>query len=112
MLGFSARYPYHRRNCVESTWFQPLKLQCDVIAFNFQTLLSTGTTPCVCPYVTAELLLGQPLFPGESGVDQLVEIIKVGCSVFGVSVPGAHCEHVSVSLSLSVDRFVSVSVSA
>jgi serine/threonine protein kinase len=27
--------------------------------------------------VIAELLLGQPLFPGESGVDQLVEIIKV-----------------------------------
>lgn len=27
--------------------------------------------------VFAELLLGQPLFPGESGVDQLVEIIKV-----------------------------------
>jgi serine/threonine protein kinase len=27
--------------------------------------------------VCAELLLGQPLFPGESGVDQLVEIIKV-----------------------------------
>ncbi|PSS13967.1 Shaggy-related protein kinase [Actinidia chinensis var. chinensis] len=26
--------------------------------------------------VLAELLLGQPLFPGESGVDQLVEIIK------------------------------------
>ena len=25
----------------------------------------------------AELLLGLPLFPGESGVDQLVEIIKV-----------------------------------
>ena len=25
----------------------------------------------------AELLLGQPLSPGESGVDQLVEIIKV-----------------------------------
>lgn len=25
----------------------------------------------------AELMLGQPLFPGESGVDQLVEIIKV-----------------------------------
>jgi hypothetical protein len=25
----------------------------------------------------AELLLGQPIFPGESGVDQLVEIIKV-----------------------------------
>lgn len=28
----------------------------------------------------AELLLGTPLFPGASGVDQLVEIIKVGCS--------------------------------
>ncbi|KAF2617814.1 hypothetical protein F2Q68_00038781 [Brassica cretica] len=27
--------------------------------------------------VLAELLLGQPLFPGESGVDQLVEIIKM-----------------------------------
>ena len=27
--------------------------------------------------VLAELLLGVPLFPGESGVDQLVEIIKV-----------------------------------
>lgn len=27
--------------------------------------------------VLAELLLGQPIFPGESGVDQLVEIIKV-----------------------------------
>ena len=27
--------------------------------------------------VIAELLVGQPLFPGESGVDQLVEIIKV-----------------------------------
>lgn len=25
----------------------------------------------------AELLLGQPFFPGDSGVDQLVEIIKV-----------------------------------
>lgn len=28
--------------------------------------------------VLAELLLGQPIFPGDSGVDQLVEIIKVG----------------------------------
>jgi glycogen synthase kinase 3 beta len=27
--------------------------------------------------VMAELVLGQPMFPGESGVDQLVEIIKV-----------------------------------
>ena len=27
--------------------------------------------------VSAELILGHPMFPGESGVDQLVEIIKV-----------------------------------
>jgi glycogen synthase kinase 3 beta len=25
----------------------------------------------------AELILGQPLFPGDSGIDQLVEIIKI-----------------------------------
>ena len=25
----------------------------------------------------SELMLGQPIFPGDSGVDQLVEIIKV-----------------------------------
>jgi len=31
---------------------------------------STGT-------VLAELIIGRPVFPGESGVDQLVEIIKV-----------------------------------
>ncbi len=33
--------------------------------------------------VMAELLLGQPLFPGDSGVDQLVEIIKVGMHFHG-----------------------------
>ncbi len=27
--------------------------------------------------VAAELLLGHPIFPGDTGVDQLVEIIKV-----------------------------------
>lgn len=30
--------------------------------------------------VLAELLLGQPIFPGDSGVDQLVEIIKVSAT--------------------------------
>jgi len=30
-----------------------------------------------CGCVLGELLLNQPLFPGESGVDQLIEIIKV-----------------------------------
>lgn len=28
-------------------------------------------------YHRAELLMGQPIFPGDSGVDQLVEIIKI-----------------------------------
>ena len=27
--------------------------------------------------IIAELMLGQPIFPGDSGIDQLVEIIKV-----------------------------------
>ena len=38
--------------------------------------------------VLAELLLGQPIFPGDSGVDQLVEIIKV-CRVV-ISKIGGH----------------------
>lgn len=32
----------------------------------------------------AELILGHPIFPGESGVDQLVEIIKVRSSDISV----------------------------
>ena len=35
--------------------------------------LDVWSTGCVM----AELMLGQPLFPGESGIDQLVEIIKI-----------------------------------
>ena len=40
-----------------------------------QPNVETNTPSVGC--VGAELLLGQPLFPGDSGVDQLVEIIKV-----------------------------------
>lgn len=40
------------------------------VFFFFKDVWSTGC-------VMAELMLGQPLFPGESGIDQLVEIIKV-----------------------------------
>jgi glycogen synthase kinase 3 beta len=36
-------------------------------------IIDIWSTGCVM----AELMLGQPLFPGESGIDQLVEIIKV-----------------------------------
>lgn len=42
-------------------------------ATNYSTAIDVWSAGCVL----AELLLGQPLFPGESGVDQLVEIIKV-----------------------------------
>jgi serine/threonine protein kinase len=42
---------------------------------------ATDYTPAIDMWssgcVVAEMLIGQPLFPGESGVDQLVEIIKV-----------------------------------
>ncbi|KAJ1562979.1 regulator of ime2 [Cladochytrium tenue] len=40
---------------------------------NYGVCIDIWSTGCVM----AELMLGQPLFPGESGVDQLVEIIKV-----------------------------------
>lgn len=42
-------------------------------ATNYTTKIDIWSTGCVM----AELMLGQPLFPGESGIDQLVEIIKV-----------------------------------
>jgi len=42
-------------------------------ATDYTTVIDIWSTACV----TAELVLGQPIFPGESGVDQLVEIIKV-----------------------------------
>lgn len=42
-------------------------------ATEYTTAVDLWSTGCVM----AELLLGHPLFPGESGVDQLVEIIKV-----------------------------------
>ena len=42
-------------------------------ATNYTSSIDIWSTGCVM----AEMLLGQPLFPGESGIDQLVEIIKV-----------------------------------
>lgn len=42
-------------------------------ATDYTTAIDAWSAGCVM----AELLLGQPLFPGESGVDQLVEIIKI-----------------------------------
>ncbi|CAF1261887.1 unnamed protein product [Rotaria sordida] len=42
-------------------------------AIDYTCYIDVWSSGCVF----AELLLGQPIFPGESGVDQLVEIIKV-----------------------------------
>ncbi|GBL48076.1 glycogen synthase kinase 3 [Candidozyma auris] len=42
-------------------------------ATNYTTKIDVWSAGCVM----AELIFGQPLFPGESGVDQLVEIIKI-----------------------------------
>ncbi|KAI3381542.1 hypothetical protein SNEBB_008705 [Seison nebaliae] len=42
-------------------------------ATDYQCTIDLWSAGCVF----AELLIGQPLFPGDSGVDQLVEIIKV-----------------------------------
>lgn len=42
-------------------------------AQHYTVAIDVWSTGCVM----AELMLGQPLFPGESGIDQLVEIIKV-----------------------------------
>ncbi|KIO13253.1 hypothetical protein M404DRAFT_123401 [Pisolithus tinctorius Marx 270] len=44
-------------------------------ATNYTTNIGIDIWSTGC--VMAELMLGQPLFPGESGIDQLVEIIKV-----------------------------------
>merc|ERR1711974_409503 len=42
-------------------------------ATDYTTNIDVWSAGCVF----AELMLGQPIFPGDSGVDQLVEIIKV-----------------------------------
>jgi serine/threonine protein kinase len=47
-------------------------------ATDYTCTIDVWSTGCVA----AELLLGAPLFPGDSGVDQLVEIIKVVLFIF------------------------------
>jgi serine/threonine protein kinase len=50
---------------LRATWSREI-----IVKLNILDVWSAGC-------VLAELLLGQPIFPGDSGVDQLVEIIKV-----------------------------------
>ena len=42
-------------------------------ATEYDTMIDVWSNGCVI----GEMVLGQPMFPGESGVDQLVEIIKI-----------------------------------
>ena len=50
------------------------KIKIKIICFCFVLpVVDVWSAGCVL----AELLLGQPIFPGDSGVDQLVEVIKV-----------------------------------
>jgi glycogen synthase kinase 3 beta len=42
-------------------------------ATNYTLSIDIWSAGCVM----AELILGQPFFPGDSGIDQLVEIIKI-----------------------------------
>ena len=68
------------------------KLQ-SVILISSYLLFSSDVWSAGC--VLAELLLGQPIFPGDSGVDQLVEIIKV--SLFSVFVHHVLCSYTLLS---------------
>ena len=54
-----------------SRYYRPPELILGATDYTF--VLDTWSMGCVM----GEMLLGRPLFPGESGVDQLVEIIKI-----------------------------------
>lgn len=58
---------------------------------DYTTAIDVWSAGCVA----AELMLGAPLFPGDSGVDQLVEIIKVTCACAPQSF--SHVEQYSVA---------------
>ena len=59
---------------LSSTTYHELFFSCFWINMEMNELcLDVWSAGCVM----AELLIGQPIFPGDSGVDQLVEIIKV-----------------------------------
>lgn len=65
--------PTTRPTLVSLSWWTIKKQRLIVVRFIGRLGTDIWSTGCVM----AELMLGQPLFPGESGIDQLVEIIKV-----------------------------------
>ncbi|KDO63405.1 hypothetical protein CISIN_1g014750mg [Citrus sinensis] len=59
-------------------------------ATEYTTSIDIWSAGCVL----AELLLGQPLFPGENAVDQLVEIIKVSNIIYAKTIyQGLFCSN-------------------
>ena len=69
MLKFMQQVLCHVQGIYEDAPFMPF---C-ITRYHCPTFTDVWSAGCVL----AELLLGQPIFPGASGVDQLVEIIKV-----------------------------------
>ncbi|XP_045796821.1 glycogen synthase kinase-3 homolog MsK-3 isoform X1 [Trifolium pratense] len=65
-------------------------------ATEYTTAIDIWSAGCVL----GELLLGQPLFPGESGVDQLVEIIKVMCVLNNIT------DIIYLATNLNISRFI------
>lgn len=64
----------HHRTQIIAVFFLPFRAPELIFgAIDYTTKIDVWSAGCVL----AELLLGQPIFPGDSGVDQLVEIIKV-----------------------------------
>lgn len=73
-MWWESESTFHRRLCQ--------MLLCLNLFHNLEDILTAIYFPLAADIwsagcVFAELLLGQPIFPGDSGVDQLVEIIKV-----------------------------------
>ena len=66
-------------NLVPQKWvpIREFEFSSITLADSLSPLLSSHVDVWSAGCVLAELLLGQPIFPGDSGVDQLVEIIKV-----------------------------------
>lgn len=70
-MADSSSYVYRKlEDSIKYCDFRCFFCCCNFNGFPFSDVWSAGC-------VLAELLLGQPIFPGDSGVDQLVEIIKV-----------------------------------
>ena len=69
-------------------------------ATDYTTAIDVWSAGCVM----AELLLGQPIFPGDSGVDQLVEIIKVLGTPTRVQIEAMNPNYTDFKFTSAVDQ--------